>query len=208
VIIEKYQERIEKIFAKYPDKRSAVMPLLYVAQEEYGYVTPEGISEVAELCEIDPTQVKSIAGFYSMYRESPKGKYWLQVCTDLPCALRGADQFYTDLLTYLDVEDGGTTQDEMFTVEHVTCLAACHLAPMLQCNFHYQENLDMEKMKTLIAGWRTEAENQAKVAAESTPAETKAPAKATSKKTTASKASTGKAPASKPKTTKPKTPKA
>jgi NADH-quinone oxidoreductase subunit E len=208
VLAEKYQERIEKIFAKYPDKRSAVMPLLYVAQEEYGYVSPDGISEVAELCQIDPTQVKSIAGFYSMYRESPKGKYWLQVCTDLPCALRGADQFYSDLLAYLEVEDGGTTKDEMFTVEHVTCLAACHRAPMLQCNFHFQENLDMEKMKTLIAGWRTEAENQAKIAATQAASDA-APAKASkTSKSSTSKASTDKASTSKSKTTKPKTPKA
>jgi len=157
VLAKKHQERIQKIFAKYPDKRSAVMPLLYVAQEEYGWISPDGIAEVAALCELDPTQVESIAGFYAMFRESPKGQYWLQVCTDLPCALSGADTFYADLLKYLEVEDGGTTKDSLFTVEHVTCLAACHRAPMLQCNFHYVEDLDMEKMKTLIAEWRAEA---------------------------------------------------
>ncbi|RMF50167.1 MAG: NAD(P)H-dependent oxidoreductase subunit E, partial [Chloroflexota bacterium] len=112
---EKYAEQIAKIFAKYPDKRSAIMPLLYLAQEHYGYVSPEGIQEVAELCEIDPTQVKSIAGFYTMYRETPKGKYWLQVCTDLPCALVGADQFYQELLDYLGIQDGETTPDGLFT---------------------------------------------------------------------------------------------
>lgn len=152
-----YAEQIAKIFAKYPDKRSAIMPLLYLAQEHYGYVSPEGIDEVAELCEIDPTQVKSIAGFYTMYRETPKGKYWLQVCTDLPCALVGADKFHHDLLDYLGIEEGGTTPDGLFTVEHVMCLAACDRAPMLQCNFRYVENLDMEKMKALIEQWRAEA---------------------------------------------------
>ena len=91
MIAEKYADRIAKTFAKYPDKRSAVMALLYVAQEEYGWVTPASLVEVAELCDMDPTQVKSIAGFYTMYSEKPKGKYWLQVCTDLACALRGAD---------------------------------------------------------------------------------------------------------------------
>ncbi|MFQ3535921.1 MAG: NAD(P)H-dependent oxidoreductase subunit E [Aggregatilineales bacterium] len=158
---ERYTERIAKIFAKYPDKRSAVMPLLYLAQEHYGYVSPEGIDEVAELCEIDPTQVKSIAGFYTMYRETPKGKYWLQVCTDLPCALVGADQFHHDLLEYLGIEEGGTTPDGLFTVEHVMCLAACDRAPMLQCNFRYVERLDMEKIKALIEQWRAEAAAQA-----------------------------------------------
>src|SRR5215216_5606280 len=119
VLAEKYQDRIEKIFAKYPtdQRRSAVMPLLYIAQEEYGYITPEALVEIADMCDIDPTQVKSIAGFYTMYRETPKGKYWLQVCTDLPCALKGADEFHHDLLHDLGIEEGGTTADGVFTVE-------------------------------------------------------------------------------------------
>jgi NADH-quinone oxidoreductase subunit E len=158
VLAEKYADRIAKIFAKYPDKRSGVMALLYLAQEEYGWVTPEALKEVAALCDIDPTQVQSIAGFYTMYSEQPKGKYWLQVCTDLPCALRGADEFYRQLCEYLGLsEEGGTTEDGLFTVEPVMCLAACDKAPMLQCNFHYHENLDMEKMKALIEQWRAEA---------------------------------------------------
>jgi NADH:ubiquinone oxidoreductase subunit E len=184
---QKYAERIQRALSKYPDKRSAVMPLLYMSQEDYGYITDQGVVEVAQLCDMDPTQVRSIAGFYTMYRERPKGKYWLQVCTDLPCALRGADKFYADLLAYLGLEahqpldaenashEGSahlagkdlpqdshhnandTTADGLFTVEHVMCLAACDKAPMLQCNFHFHENLDMDKMKTLIEQWRAEA---------------------------------------------------
>ncbi|MBL8131616.1 MAG: NAD(P)H-dependent oxidoreductase subunit E [Anaerolineae bacterium] len=157
MLAEKYADRIQKVFAKYPDKRSAVMPMLYIAQEEYGWVSPEGLREVAEICELDPTQVKSIAGFYTMYSEQPKGKYWLQVCTDLACALRGADEFSGQLKETLGVDDGGTTADGMFTVEHVMCLGACDRAPMLQCNFHFHENLDMDKMNALIAQWRAEA---------------------------------------------------
>jgi NADH-quinone oxidoreductase subunit E len=159
VLAEKYAEQIESHLKKYPDKRSAVMPLLHIAQEHYGWVSPEGIQEVAELCDMDPTQVKSIAGFYTMYSERVKGKYWLQVCTDLPCALRGADDFHKELKEYLGVDEGGTTEDGMFTVEHVMCLAACDKAPMLQCNFHYYENLDMDKMKELIEQWRNEAKS-------------------------------------------------
>lgn len=159
MLAEKYAERIEKIFAKYPDKRSAIMPLLYIAQEEYGWLSEDALNEVADLCDVDPTQAHSIAGFYTMFRESPKGKFWLQVCTDFPCALRGADDFYKELCEHLDVEDGGTTEDGMFTVEQVMCLAACDKAPMLQCNFHYHENLDMEKMKTLLDQLRAEAES-------------------------------------------------
>lgn len=156
MLAEKYAERIQKIFSKYPDKRSAVMPLLYLAQEEYGYVSEEAMGQVADLCDMDPTLVKSIAGFYTMYSEKPKGKFWLQVCTDLPCALRGADDFHKQLKEYLGVSEGGTTEDGLFTVEHVMCLAACDKAPMLQCNFHYMENLDMEKMKAFIEEKRAE----------------------------------------------------
>jgi NADH-quinone oxidoreductase subunit E len=159
-LLENYPERVEKALSKYPDKRSAVMPMLYLAQEHYGWVSPEGIDDVAEICDMDSTQVRSIAGFYTMYSEKPKGKYWLQVCTDLPCALRGADQFHKDLKAYLGVSEGGTTEDGMFTVEHVMCLAACDKAPMLQCNFHFVENLDMEKMKVLIDQWRDEVNAQ------------------------------------------------
>ncbi|MCA0458345.1 MAG: NAD(P)H-dependent oxidoreductase subunit E [Chloroflexi bacterium] len=158
-LTEKYAAQIENTFSKYPDKRSAVMPMLHLAQQEYGWVSPEGIQEVAEICDMDPTQVKSIAGFYTMYSESPKGKYWLQVCTDLACALRGADKFYEDLKTELNVDDGGTTEDGVFTVEHVMCLAACDKAPMLQCNFHFMENLNMEKMRQKLDELRSESES-------------------------------------------------
>jgi NADH-quinone oxidoreductase E subunit len=157
VLAEKYTDRIETIFSRYPDKRSAIMDLLYLAQEEYGWLSDEALKEVAELCDVDPTQAHSIAGFYTMFSEKPKGKYWLQVCTDLPCALRGADKFYEQLCDYLGVEDGGTTDDGVFTVEQVMCLAACDKAPMMQCNFHYHENLDMDTVKTLIEQLRAEA---------------------------------------------------
>jgi NADH-quinone oxidoreductase subunit E len=152
-----YEERIQRHLEKYETKRSAVMPLLYIAQEEYGWVNQDGIEEVAQILDLDPTQVKSIAGFYTMYSEKPKGEYWLQVCTDLPCALKGADDFHAWLKDELGVEEGGTTEDGMFTVEHVMCLAACDKAPMLQCNFHYVENLDQDKMQDLLAKWREEA---------------------------------------------------
>lgn len=157
MLAEKYADRISKIFSRYPDKRSGIMDMLYLAQEEYGWLSDDALREVAGICEVDPTQAQSIAGFYTMFSEKPKGKYWLQVCTDLPCALRGADEFFRDLCEYLDVEDGGTTADGLFTVEQVMCLAACDRAPMLQCNFHYFEHLDMDVIKTLIEQWRSEA---------------------------------------------------
>lgn len=174
MLAEKYADRIEKTLAKYPDPRSAVMPLLHIAQEAYGWIDETGIHEVAQIINTDPTQVRSIAGFYTMYSEQPKGKYWLQVCTDLACALVGADQFHEELKAYLGLEEGGTTEDGMFTVEHVMCLGACDRAPMLQCNFHFVENLDMEKMKPLLDQWRNDV--NAEVMRIGPPATTAAPA--------------------------------
>jgi NADH-quinone oxidoreductase subunit E len=155
-LLENYKDQVEYHLSKYPEdqSRSAVMPLLYIAQEHYGYVNDEGVEDVAEILDMDPTQVRSIAGFYTMYREKPKGKVWLHVCTDLPCALRGADEFYHDLLDELGIEDGGTTEDGMFTAEHVMCLGSCDTAPMLQANFRFHENLDMDIMRDLLAKWR------------------------------------------------------
>lgn len=161
-LAERYEAQIAAAFEKYPDKRSAVMPILFLAQEAYGYLTPESLREVAALCDMDPTQVQSIAGFYTMYRERPKGRFWLQVCTDLPCALNGADTFYRELQEYLGIhEEGGTSEDGLFTLEHVMCLAACDKAPMLQCNFRYMESLDMAKMKAFIEEKRAELERVA-----------------------------------------------
>ena len=157
MLAEKYKDSIEKIFRKYPDKRSGVMAMLYIAQHEYGWVSPEGILEVAQICNMDPTQVTSIAGFYTMYSEAPKGKYWLQVCTDLPCALKGADEFHKQLKEHLGIGEGETTSDGLFTVEHVMCLAACDKAPMLQCNFHFVEKLDMDKMRKQLDEWRAQS---------------------------------------------------
>lgn len=153
---EKYADRIQAIFAKYPPdrKRSAVMSLLYIAQEEYGWIDQQGIDEVAALCDLDPTQVNSIAGFYTMYSERPKGKYWLHVCTDLACALSGADDFYENLKVLLEADENGNSKDGLFTIEHAMCLGACDRAPMMQCNFHFHENLDLEKAKALIEQWR------------------------------------------------------
>lgn len=155
-LLENYKDQVEHHLSKYPEveKRSAVMPLLYIAQEHYGYVNEDGIEDVAEILDMDPTQVKSIAGFYTMYREKPKGKVWLHVCTDLPCALRGADEFYHELIDELGIEDGGTTEDGMFTAEHVMCLGACDRAPMLQANFRFHEHLNMDIMRELMAQWR------------------------------------------------------
>jgi len=149
---EKRSAEIEQILAKYPPerKRSAVMPLLYLMQEEYGYCTDDGMREVAEICGIDPTEVKSVAGFYSMYRKHAAGKYVIEVCDDLPCVLRGADKFIDYAEQKLGIKAGETTQDGKITLTTVMCLAACDRAPMCQVNLNYHYDLTPEKFDQLV----------------------------------------------------------
>jgi NADH-quinone oxidoreductase subunit E len=134
MIAEKYAAEIETVLAKYPpdQKRSAVMPLLYLAQREVGYVTKSDMAEIGEILGITPTDVASIVGFYTLYYDRPGGEIRIQVCNDLPCALRGADEFLEKLCENLGVQVGETTQDGLVTIEAVMCLAACDKAPMFQ----------------------------------------------------------------------------
>jgi NADH-quinone oxidoreductase subunit E len=150
-LLQKYPEEVQRTLAKYPPefKRSAVMPLLYLAQREGGYVPARVLADIAEILEISTTDVASILGFYSLYYDEPAGRYRIQVCNDLPCALRGADQYLKELCDRLGVQPGQTTSDGLFTVEAVKCLAACHRAPMFQAQgdgeivYHENQTVDL-----------------------------------------------------------------
>jgi NADH-quinone oxidoreductase subunit E len=156
-LAEKYPKEIKQILAKYPPegRRSAVMPLLYLAQRESGYITRDAMREIAALLEITETDVGAIVGFYTMYHDKQAGKYYMQVCTDLPCALRGAEQFMEQLCANLGIRVGETTPDGLITLEAVTCLAACDRAPMFQTQgpdgVKYHENMTVDKTMELIA---------------------------------------------------------
>jgi NADH-quinone oxidoreductase subunit E len=156
MLAEKYPEEVKQIFAKYPvdQKRSAVMPLLYLAQREAGYITKESMKDIAELIEVDVTEVASIIGFYTLYHDEKAGKYRMQVCNDLPCALRGADKFVDSLCGKLGIQVGETTSDGLVTLEAVMCLAACDKAPMFQVQsgdgLTYHENMTVDKTMELI----------------------------------------------------------
>ena len=147
---EKRASDIEKTLAKYPSKRSAVMPLLYIAQQEYGYCDDNAIREVADLLGLDPTEVKSIVGFYTMFYEEPTGKYVIEVCDDLPCALRGADEFVSHCEHKLGIKTGQTTPDGKFTLRTVMCIAACHRAPVAQVNTEYRYSLTPESFDKMV----------------------------------------------------------
>ena len=161
MLVEKYNDRIDKIFGKYPDKRSAVMALLYIAQEEYGHITNEAIQEIGGILGLDATHIKGLIGFYTMYYDRPRGRYLLQVCTDLPCALRGAETFAGKVCENLGVKLGETTPDGMITVEAVMCLAGCDHAPMFQVQdadgIHYHEDQTVDSALQVVEGLRRRA---------------------------------------------------
>jgi NADH-quinone oxidoreductase subunit E len=157
VLREKYAKEIDALLARFPQKKSAVLHLMHLAQNEYGYMSDEAMNEVADILDLDPTHVLSLAGFYSLYYEEPVGKYVLEVCNDLACALRGADQFVEMASRKLDIPVDGTTNDGLFTIKTVMCLGACDRAPMLQCNLKFYENLDETKFEELIAALRAKA---------------------------------------------------
>lgn len=168
-LLDKYQPEVQAILAKYPpeQKRSAVMPLLYMAQhdavQETGrlYISETAMQEVAEVLDLDPTEVASVVGFYTLFYDHPTSRYRIQVCTDLPCALRGADQFLEQLCKRLNIKPGETTSDGIITVEPVMCLAACDKAPMFQLQsvdgLTYHENQTVESAMALIETLRNEA---------------------------------------------------
>jgi len=159
-LLEKYPREVEDILAKYPPehKRAAVMPLLYLAQREGNFVTRQSMDEIGSILGITATEVASIVGFYSLYYDQPAGKYRVQVCTDLPCAMRGAEEFLHKLCENLGIRVGETTSDGVVTLEEVKCLAGCDKAPMFQVQdasgLSYHENQKVESALEYINGLR------------------------------------------------------
>ena len=155
-LAKKYPKEVKQILAKYPPehKRSAVMPLLYLAQREEGYITKDAMQDIADTLEISVTDVGALIGFYTLYHDKKEGKYRMQVCTDLPCALRGADQFMESLCVNLGIQVGETTADGLITLEAVTCLAGCDRAPMFQIQsqdgLKYYEDMTVDKTMELV----------------------------------------------------------
>jgi len=155
-LAKKYPGEVKKILAKYPpdQKRSAVMPLLYLAQRMEGFISKAAMQDIAGILDISVTDVGALIGFYTLYHDKQEGKYRMQVCTDLPCALRGADQFMESLCANLGIKVGETTPDGLITLEAVTCLAACDKAPMFQIqsadDLEYHENMTIDRTMELV----------------------------------------------------------
>jgi NADH-quinone oxidoreductase subunit E len=157
---------VNKIIKRYPEgkQKSALIPVLHLAQAEFdGWLSTEVMDYVASLLSIKPIEVYEVATFYSMFNTEQVGKCLIEVCRTTPCMLRGADDIVEHLERTLNIKDGETTADGMFTLKTVECLGSCGTAPMLQCGALYHENLTNEKVDALVSKWKAAGKRSAYV---------------------------------------------
>ncbi len=144
------KNKFDQVIARYPVKRSAIVPLLLFAQDETGYVSDEVIEEIARRVDVRPIEVIEDISYYSMLHRQPIGRYNLQVCTNISCLLRGGEEILDYCSNKLGIGHQQTTPDGLFSLEEVECLGACCGAPAMQVNYDYYENLTPEKVDALI----------------------------------------------------------
>jgi NADH-quinone oxidoreductase subunit E len=153
-------ELARTIISRYPRSRSALIPLLHVAQEQEGWVSPEAMEHIAELLDLTPSEVLGTASFYGMFKREPVGRYVVSVCTNISCLLLGGEELLEHCEERLGVKAGATTPDGTFTLEDVECIAACTDAPCLQVNYRYFLNVTHDEVDALFddlaAGRRTD----------------------------------------------------
>ncbi len=140
----------EEIISRYPVKKSALIPLLHLAQEQEGWVTDDAMRQIAELTDTTAAEVKGTGSFYEMFKFHPVGRNMINVCTNLSCQLLGGEELLAHAEETLGIKAGGTTADGMFTIEDVECIAACTEAPCLQVNYRYRLRLSNEDLDQLI----------------------------------------------------------
>jgi NADH-quinone oxidoreductase E subunit len=141
---------VEAALSRYPNPRSAVLPALWIAQRQWGWISPAALRLVAETVAVPEPEVFGIATFYTMFNLEPVGRHHLQVCMTLSCSLMGADRLFQHLERKLGIGHGQTTADGRYTLRRVECLAACGGGPCMQVNFDYHENLDEAKVDALL----------------------------------------------------------
>ena len=147
---EETKKKLEEIIAHYPQKNAALLPVLHLAQREFGHISFEEEKTVASLLGIKPIEVREVITFYSMYLRQPAGKYHIQVCSNLSCSILGAENLLDYLKGKLGVSIGETTADQKFTLSTVECLGACECAPCMMVNFDYYGNLDQDKIDEIL----------------------------------------------------------
>ena len=143
-------KKFEKIVARYPKKDGAMLPVLYLAQREFGYLSSEAIEYVAKIMELPVARVYGVVTFYTMLNMKPIGRHHIQVCRTLPCALVGAERIAAWIKKTLGIGEGETTADGRFTLSEVECLASCGSGPMMQVNDEYHENLTEERVTVIL----------------------------------------------------------
>ncbi len=148
--LQTLEQPASQIIARYDQKKAAMLPLLHLLQERFGYIPPEGEQWVSDKLEVAISHVREVVSFYTMFRTQPIGKCHIQVCTNLPCVLRGAEQALAYLKERLGVDVGQTTPDDKFTLSSVECLCACEIAPMCQVNDRYVGPLDRAVIDRLL----------------------------------------------------------
>ena len=145
-----------EIISRYPVKKSALIPLLHLAQEQAGYISEEAMQHIAELVDVSPAEVLGTCSFYEMFKREPVGKFLVNICTNISCQLLGGEELLHHAERTLKIKPGGTTDDGLFTLEDVECLAACTEAPCLQVNYRYINKVTTAEFDHLISDLRTD----------------------------------------------------
>jgi len=143
-------ERVDTIISKYPEKKSALMPVLWLAQKKWGWISKDVMKYIANLLDLSFAHVEGVATFYTMYFKKPMGKFHLQICTNVSCMLRDGDSIYRYVSDKLSIGNMETTTDGQFSLEEVECMGACGGAPMMAVNDDYYENMSIEKLDKLL----------------------------------------------------------
>jgi NADH-quinone oxidoreductase subunit E len=154
-VAERLSADAQQIVARYPQGRSALLPLLHLVQSEDGYLTPAGIAFCAAQLDLTDAEVTAVATFYSMYRRTPTGDYLVGVCTNTLCAIMGGDAILEALQDHLGIHAGQTTDDGRVTLEHVECNAACDYAPVVMVNWEFYDNQTPSSARDLVDALRT-----------------------------------------------------
>lgn len=150
------KRRFDEIVAQYPDCRAAMLPALWLVQRQEGWISAEAMEYVGGLLGVPPAEVEAVVSFYTMFDRAPPGRYKLQVCRTLSCALVGAYDVLRHLEGQLGIHNGQTTPDGLFTIQEVECLGSCGTGPMMQVNEKYVENLTVERVDALLERLRTD----------------------------------------------------
>jgi NADH-quinone oxidoreductase subunit E len=154
---DQFETRFAEMVTHYPTRRSALVPTLLYAQDEAGFLSDEVIHEIAERLSLSDLEVRNVISYYSMLTTSPRGRYNVQVCTNIACMLRGGEELFEHCKRKLGIGHKGTTADGLFSLEEVECIGGCSWAPAVQVNYAFHENLTPEKMDEVLDEYEKKA---------------------------------------------------